>query len=89
MRRGSAIVLLLFTAVVAFMLIDGWRAFGTAAEGERLERMQRSSNWGEGVFVNTIPLYNPFFEAGAQVNGLNEAQRRFGRRWQLGLRWTF
>ena len=34
-------------------------------------------------------LYNPFLEAGQQINGLNEAQRRFGRRWQVGMRFAF
>ena len=34
----------------------------------------------------TYQIYNPFFEAGQQINGSNEAQRRFGRRWQLGVK---
>ena len=38
---------------------------------------------------DTYLIYNPFFEAGQQVNGVNEAVRRFGRRWQLGVRMTF
>jgi hypothetical protein len=37
----------------------------------------------------TYLIYNPFFEAGQRVNGINEAQRRFGRRWQVGLRLAF
>ena len=33
----------------------------------------------------TYQIYNPFVERGIQVNGRNEAQRRFGRRFQAGL----
>jgi hypothetical protein len=38
---------------------------------------------------DTYMIYNPFFEEGKNVNGINEAQRRFGRRWQLGARFAF
>jgi hypothetical protein len=38
---------------------------------------------------DTYLIYNPFFEAGQNVNGINEAQRRFGRRWQVGMRAAF
>ena len=34
----------------------------------------------------TYQIYNPFLEEGRRLNGLNEAQRRLGRRWQVGLR---
>ncbi len=37
----------------------------------------------------TYTVYNTFAEAGQQVNGNNEAFRRFGRRWQLGVRLAF
>ena len=37
----------------------------------------------------TYQIYNPFFEAGQQINGVNEAQRRFGRRWQVGMKLSF
>lgn len=33
---------------------------------------------------DTYLIYNNFLKAGQQVNGVNEALRRFGRRWQLG-----
>ncbi len=52
--------LLIPLAVVLFMITSGWHAFGKAADGPRLERMQSSPQWGDGVFVNEIPLYNPF-----------------------------
>ena len=38
---------------------------------------------------DTYVIYNPFFETGQQLNGQNEAIRRFGRRWQLGSKLTF
>ena len=37
----------------------------------------------------TYQIYNPFLQAGRQINGVNEAQRRFGRRWQVGMRLSF
>ena len=37
----------------------------------------------------TYSVYNRFLERGIQVNGINEATRRFGRRWQLGMRLSF
>ena len=37
----------------------------------------------------TYIVYNTALERGVQVNGANEALRRFGRRWQLGLRFAF
>jgi hypothetical protein len=37
----------------------------------------------------TYQIYNPFVERGIQINGRNEAQRRFGRRWQVGIRIAF
>jgi len=37
----------------------------------------------------TYQIYNPFFQEGVQLNGLNEARSRFGRRWQLGMRVAF
>jgi hypothetical protein len=38
---------------------------------------------------DTYQVYNPYFGRGVQVNGRNEAFRRFGRRWQVGMRLTF
>jgi hypothetical protein len=38
---------------------------------------------------DTYQVYNPFLGAGQNLNGFNEAQRRFGRRWQLGVKLAF
>ena len=37
----------------------------------------------------TYQIYNPFVERGIQINGRNEAQQRFGRRWQVGMKLAF
>ena len=37
----------------------------------------------------TYQVFNPFTQSGQQVNGNNDATRRFGREWQLGLRLAF
>jgi hypothetical protein len=49
-----ASVLAVFASVA---VIDGWRAFGQSASGQRLERMQRSPQHA-GRFVNPQPLAN-------------------------------
>ncbi|NMO17216.1 hypothetical protein HPC49_13135 [Pyxidicoccus fallax] len=52
---------LLAVAVVA-ALVDGWRAFGQRADGERRVRMEKSPQWGgDGRFVNPQPLKNDFW----------------------------
>ena len=63
MRRMLSLSALVFLMPATFMIGDGWTAFGEGASGARLERMQSSPNWRDGVFVNGIPLYNPFLEA--------------------------
>ncbi|WP_279635561.1 MBL fold metallo-hydrolase [Corallococcus carmarthensis] len=50
--------LLLLGVVLLIVVIDGWRAFGTGAEGARLERMARSPQWHDGGFVNPQPILN-------------------------------
>jgi hypothetical protein len=37
----------------------------------------------------TYQVYNPFTQSGQQINGNNDAIRRFGREWQLGMRLAF
>jgi hypothetical protein len=37
----------------------------------------------------TYTIYNRFTKSGQQINGINEAFNRFGRRWQLGLKLTW
>nr|WP_240359828.1 MBL fold metallo-hydrolase [Pyxidicoccus trucidator] len=42
-------------------LVDGWRAFGRRADGERRARMDKSPQWGDGRFLNPQPLKNDFW----------------------------
>jgi outer membrane receptor protein involved in Fe transport len=51
--------------------------------------LQLSAEVFNALDDDTYLIYNPFFEAGQQVNGVNEAVRRFGRRWQLGVKAAF
>lgn len=37
----------------------------------------------------TYEIYNPDLETGYRINGVNNARREFGRRWQLGARIAF
>jgi L-ascorbate metabolism protein UlaG (beta-lactamase superfamily) len=37
---------------------DGWTAMGRAADGERRERMEASTQWTDGEFHNPQPLWN-------------------------------
>ncbi|MBX7116250.1 MAG: MBL fold metallo-hydrolase [Myxococcaceae bacterium] len=63
MRRGlvgrvagwAGVGVLLLTGVI---VAQGWRAFGTAARGERLARMQKSLQWQGDAFENPQPLVN-------------------------------
>jgi hypothetical protein len=48
--------------------------------------MQLSAEIFNALNDGTYQVYNPFFERGIQVNGVNEATNRFGRRWQLGMK---
>jgi L-ascorbate metabolism protein UlaG (beta-lactamase superfamily) len=48
--------LLAFAVVGA--LVDGWKAFGRRADGERRERMEESPQWSDGRFVNPQPMVN-------------------------------
>jgi hypothetical protein len=38
---------------------------------------------------NTYVIYNSFTKSGQQLNGTNDAYRRFGRQYQLGMRLAF
>lgn len=51
--------------------------------------LQLSAEVFNALDDDTYLIYNPFFESGQRLNGINEAQRRFGRRWQLGVRAAF
>lgn len=50
--------------------IEGWRAFGHRAEGERKARMERSPQWRDGSFVNPQGIVNHGWE---MVTGAIEA----------------
>lgn len=58
LRRIVRAFALVVALLLAFVVVDGWRAFGTRASGERLGRMQRSPQWSDGKFVNPQPLQN-------------------------------
>jgi L-ascorbate metabolism protein UlaG (beta-lactamase superfamily) len=68
MVRGLLLLALLqalaFAGVVVF---QGWQAFGQAASGPRLARVQRSPQYRDGHFVNPQPLYNDY---GGMLRGM-------------------
>ncbi|MEW5849069.1 MAG: MBL fold metallo-hydrolase [Myxococcota bacterium] len=53
--RGTLVLLALLIVVA---VVDGWRAFGKAADGARRARMERSPQWKDGAFENPQPLAN-------------------------------
>lgn len=59
-RKIGLAVLVASLAFAGFLVVDGWRAFGKGATGERLARMQASPQYdhGDAVFVNPQPLWN-------------------------------
>lgn len=58
LKRGFKWLALGLLALVVLALIDGWRAFGARATGERRARMERSKQWKDGAFENPEPLVN-------------------------------
>ena len=56
--RGLGVVAGLLAVFVLVVLVDGWRAFGQRAQGERRGRVESSPQWGDGVFENPQPLWN-------------------------------
>ncbi|HEY1101478.1 MAG TPA: MBL fold metallo-hydrolase, partial [Myxococcota bacterium] len=58
LRRVLLVGGLGFVAVVAFMVVDGWTAFGHGAEGARAARLHSSPQWHDGVFENPQPMWN-------------------------------
>lgn len=56
--RIAAYVAAVLLAVGLVMLALAWEALGTAPEGARLQRMQASEQWADGVFENPQPLWN-------------------------------
>src|SRR5262245_57927927 len=62
--KWAGVGLLIFVVVV---LVQGWRAFGQRATGERRARMERSPQWRDGQFRNPQPLVN---DAWRTITGL-------------------
>jgi L-ascorbate metabolism protein UlaG (beta-lactamase superfamily) len=58
--------------VVCFMIVSGCEAFGARARGARLARMERSSEWRDGHFVNPQPLDNHFWRSIADLSGTSK-----------------
>lgn len=56
--KVAAVGLALLAILVLVVVMQGWTAFGAAPEGERLARMERSSQWSNGTFENPQPLWN-------------------------------
>jgi L-ascorbate metabolism protein UlaG (beta-lactamase superfamily) len=61
LRRTVVAVLSLFALFLTVVVVDGWTAFGTTAEGPRRDRMERSPQWGDGGFENPQPLWNDWW----------------------------
>ena len=71
--RRAALWIFGFTVIAALAAAaDGWKAFGKAASGERLARMERSPQWKDGHFVNPQPLVNDYVR---MFTGLLDASR--------------
>lgn len=50
-----------FALFVLLLTAQGWRAFGKAPSGARLQRMQQSPHYQDGHFVNPQPLFNDYW----------------------------
>src|SRR3569623_425570 len=63
MKKKIAVAgLLTVTGLFAFVLVDGWTAFGARATGARVARLQASAEWRDGHGVNPQPLHNDFWK---------------------------
>lgn len=56
--QAAAALFALFALCAAVVIAQAWPAMGKAAEGSRLQRMQSSPQYGDGVFVNPQPMWN-------------------------------
>ncbi|MEX1365254.1 MAG: MBL fold metallo-hydrolase [Nannocystaceae bacterium] len=54
----AAVCLALLAILLLVVVVQGWTAFGAAPQGERLARMEQSSQWSNGTFENPEPLWN-------------------------------
>lgn len=57
-KRTLAIFGGLLAILALVVTASGWRAFGSAAEGDRRVAMEASPQWADGVFENPDPLWN-------------------------------
>lgn len=56
--KGLGALVAIVALLLAIVVIDGWSAFGTAPEGDRLTRMEQSPQWADGIFHNPQALWN-------------------------------
>ena len=61
--RRAWVVVALIACGLAFLVADGWTAFGARARAARRARMEVSPAWHDGHFVNPQPLRNVFWKA--------------------------
>jgi L-ascorbate metabolism protein UlaG (beta-lactamase superfamily) len=57
-KLGLQVAGVALLCLVGVAVVDGWQAFGKAADGERAQRMQRSPQFGDTGFENPQALYN-------------------------------
>jgi L-ascorbate metabolism protein UlaG (beta-lactamase superfamily) len=63
-------MLVVLVVLILAALVNGWRAFGQGASGERLARMSRSPQYKDGHFENPQPLVN---DAWGSLTGASQA----------------
>ena len=57
------------------LAVDGWRAFGKAASGERRAKMERSPQWKDGRFHNPQPIANDMTGAFSAFRHASDSSR--------------
>ncbi len=72
-KRILAAIAGLLAVTVAGILFSGWQAFGAGAQGQRLERMEASPQWSDGVFANPQELYNDVWTSLTSWTELSDA----------------
>lgn len=58
LRRAIIGLLVMVLGLLVVIVVDGWRAFGHRATGDRRARMEASPHYHDGVFENPQPLWN-------------------------------
>lgn len=74
-RRGLAVTLGLALVCGGVVLVDAWEALGQRARGERRARLQRSPQYRDGRFVDTLPRANDNWRALRRWLGGSDAVR--------------